>query len=260
LRANFGGADPAAWRAVNLTTEEVTMGRLAGKVALVTGGNTGIGEAIARLFAKEGAKVVIAARRADAGEAVAESIRADGGEARFVSADITRADDCRRMVAETLTAFGALHVAANNAGIGRAGKLVADIDEADWDAVMDVNLKGAFLSMKAEIPAMVQSGGGAIVNTSSIGGLIASQGQAAYQASKHGLQGLTKAAALEYATKGVRVNSINPGPVRTEMVRRWFAMPGVEEKILASIPPGVSLSPGRSRRPCSTWRRTMPHS
>jgi NAD(P)-dependent dehydrogenase (short-subunit alcohol dehydrogenase family) len=217
--------------------------RLKDKIALVTGGNTGIGEATALELARQGAKVVIAARREQECQRVADLVRQSGGEAIAVKADVTRSDDCSHMVGKAVDVFGGLHIAFNNAGLGRAGKFVADEDEAAWDAVMAVNLKGVFLSMKHEIPVILASGGGVIVNTSSIGGLIASPGQAAYQASKHGVLGLTKAAALEYAKRGLRVNAICPGPTRTEMVKRWFAMPGVEEKIVASIPCGRIAEP-----------------
>ena len=217
--------------------------RLEGKVALVTGGNAGIGKATAIAFAREGARVAIVGRRAEEGEQVLKIIQQSGREAIFVQADVTKSGDCIKMVTDTVEAFGRLDIAFNNAGVGRAGKFVADVDEADWDLVMDVNVKGVFLSMKYEIPELLKTGGGAIINTSSIGGLIASQGQSAYQASKHALQGLTKAAALEYAQRGIRVNSICPGPVRTPMVERWFAMPGVQEKILGSIPMGRIAEP-----------------
>lgn len=217
--------------------------RLEGKVALVTGGNAGIGKATAIALAKEGAKVAIVARRAAEGEQALSEIKKTGREAIFVRADVTKSEDCQEMVKATVKAFGKLDIAFNNAGIGRAGKFVADVEEADFDVVMAVNVKGAFLSMKYEIPELLKAGGGAIINTSSIGGLIASQGQSAYQTSKHALQGLTKAAALEYAQRGIRVNSICPGPVRTPMVERWFAMPGVQEKILGSIPMGRIAEP-----------------
>jgi NAD(P)-dependent dehydrogenase (short-subunit alcohol dehydrogenase family) len=210
--------------------------RLENKVALVTGGSTGIGAAIAEALVEAGAAVVVAARREEEGARKAETLTVRGGRALFVKADVKDMAACKAMVEAAVGAFGALHIAVNSAGIGRAGKLIADEDEGPWQEVIATNLTGAFFSMKHEIPAILASGGGSIINIASIGGLIASAGQSAYQASKHGLLGLTKAAALEYAGRGLRVNAICPGPVRTDMVKRWFAMPGVEEKIVGSIP------------------------
>jgi len=214
-----------------------------GKVALITGGNTGIGQATALLFAREGAKVMIVGRREKEGEATVDSIKKAGGVAAFVKADVSKEDDCRTMVARTVELYGRLDIAFNNAGIGRAGKLIADEDEAGFVSVLATNLLGAFLSMKHEIPAMLANGGGAIVNTASVSGLVASPGQSAYIASKHGLLGLTKAAALEYAKQGIRVNAICPAATRTEMVKRWFAMPGVEERVTAAMPAGRIAEP-----------------
>lgn len=210
--------------------------RLQNKVVLITGGSTGIGAAAVRVFAAEGARVVIADRAADAGTALAAEIEAGGGEAVFVACDVTRAVDCAAAVDCAVNTFGALHLAFNNAGIVRHGGPVADVSEEDWDAVIAVNLKGVFLAMKHEIPAMLASGGGAIVNTSSVGGASGGAGMASYCASKHGVIGLTRTAAIEYAQQGIRVNAVCPGATATDMLKGWFADPAVEKAILSVHP------------------------
>lgn len=191
-----------------------------GRVALVTGGSSGLGEATALKFAEEGAKVVIAARRVDQSEGVVQRIVAAGGEAFFVQADVSRAADAEAMVKAALQRFGRLDCAVNNAGIaGPRLTPVADVTEAEWDAVMGVNLKGVWLCMKHEIPALLNSGGGAIVNVASIYGTKPSDmGHAPYAASKHGVVGLTQSAAADYGQQGLRINAVAPGFTRSEMV------------------------------------------
>lgn len=191
-----------------------------GRVALVTGGSSGLGEATALKFAEEGAKVVIAARRVDQSEGVVQRIVAAGGEAFFVQADVSRAADAEAMVKAALQRFGRLDCAVNNAGIaGPRLTPVADVNEAEWDAVMGVNLKGMWLCMKHEIPALLASGGGAIVNVASIYGTKPSDmGHAPYAASKHGVVGLTQSAAADYGQQGLRINAVAPGFTRSEMV------------------------------------------
>jgi NAD(P)-dependent dehydrogenase (short-subunit alcohol dehydrogenase family) len=191
-----------------------------GKVALVTGGSSGLGEATALKFAREGAKVVIAARRIDQSEEVVRKITAAGGEAHFVQADISRAGDAEAIVRETVKKFGRLDCAVNNAGIsGPRYTPIADITEEQWDQVMNVNLKGVWLCMKHEIPAMLANGRGAIVNVASIYGLKpADSGHVAYGASKHGVVGLTTGAAADYGQMSIRINAVAPGFTHSEMV------------------------------------------
>jgi A-factor type gamma-butyrolactone 1'-reductase (1S-forming) len=192
----------------------------ADKVVLVTGGSSGLGEATARKFAQQGAKVVIAARRVEQGGQVVQRIIDSGGEAYFVQADIRRAAEAEHMVRAAVERFGRLDCAVNNAGIsGPRLTQLADITEAQWDEVMNVNLKGVWLCMKYEIPAMLANGGGAIVNLSSIyGSKPSDMGHAAYASSKHGVVGLTSSAAVDYGQLNIRINAVAPGFVRTEMV------------------------------------------
>jgi len=195
-------------------------GTFAGRVALVTGASRGIGAAAARAFAGAGAAVALAARDVEALEQLADEIGAGGGRALAVPTDVTDAEAVRRLVDTTVGTFGRLDVAFNNAGGGGRGKApLAEIPVEDFDAVLDVNLRGVFLAMKYEIPAMLASGGGAIVNTSSTAGLAgAAAGISPYVSAKHGLQGLTKIAALDYAEHGVRVNAVAPGPILTDLL------------------------------------------
>jgi NAD(P)-dependent dehydrogenase (short-subunit alcohol dehydrogenase family) len=191
-----------------------------GKVAIVTGGSSGIGAAAALLFAREGAKVVIAARRSDKSEAVARQIAALGGEALFIRTDVTKRADIEAMVEGTLAKFGRLDCAFNNAGIaGPALTPVAEIEEKSWDELMNINLKAVWMCMKYEIPAMLKQGKGAIVNNSSIYGSKPSDiGHAPYSTSKFAVIGLSKAAAVDYAQQGIRVNVVSPGFAHSEMV------------------------------------------
>lgn len=216
------------------------MGRLDGKVALITGGANGQGAAEARLFAREGAAVVITDLADDTGEALAAGIRAEGGRAHYAHHDV--ADDAAwaRVVTDAMARFGGLHVLVNNAGtIARRG--INAIALADWDRVLAVNLTGAMLGMRHASPLMRASGGGSIINVSSIAGMTA-HFDAAYAASKWGLRGLTKVAAVEYVDWNIRVNSIHPGQIEnTSFVRDAF--PGHVEATRRAIPMGRQGTP-----------------
>jgi NAD(P)-dependent dehydrogenase (short-subunit alcohol dehydrogenase family) len=218
-------------------------GRFAGRGILVTGGGSGIGRAAASLFAQEGGRVVVVDQDEKQAHATATSIREAGGEALAIGGDVSREADCRGMVERALAAYGRLHVAFNNAGIGASGFAVADEEEVAWNRLIDVNLKGIFLAMKHEIPAMVGAGGGAIVNTASVAGLVGERGIGAYSASKHGVVGLTRTAALDYIGQGVRINAVCPGATRTRLLADWFQDPKVEQFILSRHPIGRSAEP-----------------
>jgi NAD(P)-dependent dehydrogenase (short-subunit alcohol dehydrogenase family) len=195
--------------------------RFESKVALVTGGNSGIGQAIALAFAREGAKVVVAARRASEGNETVAMIEELGGQAHFVQTDVSKAAQVKAMVAACISEYGGLDCAVNNAGIEGTPMIpTADYEEEVWDQVVDINLKGVWLCMKYEIPEMLERGQGAIVNMSSVAGLIGGRVGVAYYASKHGVIGATKAAALEYATRGLRINAVCPAVIETPMVAR----------------------------------------
>jgi len=196
--------------------------RLQGKVAIVTGGGTGIGRGICLAFGREGAKVVVAARRLEKVEAVAAELRAAGGESLAAVCDVTKGADTRALVEAAERAFGRVDILVNNAG-ALSVSTVENISEEDWDRLMGTNLKGPFLMSRAVLPAMRRAGGGAIVNIGSVLGLVAVKERAAYCASKGGVTMLTKAMALDHAAENIRVNCICPSVVETDLVREVFS-------------------------------------
>ena len=218
-------------------------GKFDGKVVIVTGGSIGIGQATAMRFAEEGAKVVVAARRIPEGEEVVRNIVKAGGEALFVRADVSKATEVEALIAQTVASFGGLDYAFNNAGSRGVG-LTHELSEESWDETIGTNLKGTWLCMKYEIMQMLKQGRGAIVNMSSTFGLVGFPNRVSYAASKHGVIGLTKIAALEYAQHGIRVNAVCPGAVRTPPVEQLItANPALAENFINSQPNGRIADP-----------------
>ena len=210
-----------------------------GKVALVTGAGSGIGRATALVFAREGAKVVVSDIVVEGGEETVQQIKAAGGEAIFVKADVSQAADVEALITQTVETYGRLDCAFNNAGIEGGVKPTIDCTEEEFARTIAVNLTGVWLCMKHEIQQMLSQGGGAIVNTASVAGLVGFPGLPDYVASKHGVLGLTKTAALEYAKSGIRVNAVCPGVIQTPMVERGAQLsPGFDELAVSMEPVG----------------------
>ncbi|HLA42702.1 MAG TPA: SDR family NAD(P)-dependent oxidoreductase, partial [Aggregatilineales bacterium] len=213
------------------------MGKLDGKIALITGGAGGIGVATAQLFHKEGASIVVVDRDEDENEFVADQIRREGGKAIAVHADVSSVDDVKRMINQALDAFRRIDVLFNNAGVGSAPVPIHGTDNDDWDRVINVCLKGVFLGMKYVIPQMMEQHGGTIINMASIAGLIGSQGLAPYAAAKAGVIELTKTAAVEYSKYNIRCNALAPGWVHTPMVEEYIGGDkDREQQMLRGIP------------------------
>ncbi len=209
------------------------------KVSLVTGGAAGIGKAIALSFAKEGAKVVVSDVNVEKGEETVRLIKETGSEAIFIKADVSKSSDVENLILKTVDTYGSLDFAVNNAGVEGNQAPTSESTEENWDFIINVNLKGTWLCMRSEISQMLKQQRGVIVNISSIAGVVGFQGLTAYSASKGGVNQLTKAAALEYAQSGIRINSICPGVVRTEMVDRIISKnTDMEEALIAGTPLG----------------------
>jgi NAD(P)-dependent dehydrogenase (short-subunit alcohol dehydrogenase family) len=211
---------------------------LSSRVALVTGASSGIGRAVALAYARAGAKVVVSDVDERAGTETCAMIAAAGGDARFVPADVSRAEDCRHLVEQAVAHYGRLDIACNNAGI--AGELAptADYTLDGWNQVLGVNLSGVFYCMKYQIPELLKAGGGAIVNMASILGAVAMATAPAYTAAKHGVVGLTQAAALEYSAQGVRVNAVGPGFISTPMIRKLEDDSAMQQMLVSQHPIG----------------------
>ena len=217
------------------------MGRLDGKVAIITGSGTGIGEATALLFAKEGAVVVVADFVVEAGERTAKKIKHAGGEAIFVKTDVTKPDDGKNMVKKAVDSYRKLDVIFNNAGITGKPNMTVDYEEEEWGKVIATNLTGVFLGMKYAIPEMLKTGGGSIINTSSIAADRGLANLPAYCASKGGVSSLSRTTAVEYATKNIRVNTINPGTTATPLL--LAISEGAWKQHVSAIPMGRAADP-----------------
>jgi NAD(P)-dependent dehydrogenase (short-subunit alcohol dehydrogenase family) len=217
------------------------------KVAIVTGGGSGIGEAVALTMAANGAKVVVADYDQASGERVVKEVQATGGEATFIDVDVSKPDQVEKMVSKAIEVYGKLDVAVNNAGVGGPSAQVGEYPIDGWKTVISVNLDGVFYGMRYQIPAMLDSGGGSIVNMASILGSVGFANAPAYVAAKHGVVGLTKAAAVEYSARGIRINSVGPGFINTPLLEENLD----EETLgaLAGMHPiqrlGNALSPAR---------------
>lgn len=217
-----------------MSNQSMNKTSLQGKVALVTGAASGIGRASAILLAQRGAKVIVADRDEAGG---LETVNLIGDRAKFIHVDVADEQSIQSLIDKALSACGRLDIAHNNAGIAIGGTRFAEVETAVWNKVLDINLSGMFFAMRAEIQAMLETGGGSIINMSSVAGLVAQVGQVAYITSKHAVIGMTKAAAVEYSGSGIRINAVLPGTVNTPMVQSIIASnPGWVEKLTENQP------------------------
>jgi NAD(P)-dependent dehydrogenase (short-subunit alcohol dehydrogenase family) len=211
---------------------------LKNKVALVTGASSGIGRAIALVFSREGAKIVVSDKNGDGGRETVDLITQQGGDATLVKANVALPADMETLVTQTVNRYGALHVACNNAGVGGETVPTADYPLDEWNRVISINLSGVFYGTKYQIPAMLKAGGGAIVNIASILGAVGFATAPAYSAAKHGVVGLTQTSALEYSAQGVRVNAVGPAFIHTPMISKFEAEQSINDMLVAAHPIG----------------------
>ncbi|MCD0484546.1 glucose 1-dehydrogenase [Streptacidiphilus sp. ASG 303] len=228
-------------------------GLLAGKVALITGASSGIGAAAARVFAREGASVLLVARRERQLADLVDELQADGHKARYAVADVARSGEVAEAVRAAVEHFGRLDAAFNNAGYGAERTPLHLMDDQVYDQIMDTNVRGVWNCLRHEITAMLETGGGSIVNTTSVGGLVATPVAAPYVTSKHAVVGLTRAAAAEYAAQGIRVNAVAPGTTRSEMVTEWFRADPAVEPMLHQLTPQARTAEPEEIAEAAAW-------